>query len=110
MIAGFDGSWQKCGYTSLNGIISATSFDTGKILDIEVKSKFCFVCHTNPTSEHKCKKNYEQVVEWKVLVYSTFSIVQFVPEIFVIQSIFVMGTAKHTKGWLQRSPMVQIYP
>jgi hypothetical protein len=22
-------------------------------------SKFSFLCHTNPTSEHKCKENYE---------------------------------------------------
>jgi hypothetical protein len=23
--------------------------------------KFCFVCHTNPTSQHECKKNHEEV-------------------------------------------------
>ena len=27
----FDGSWQKRGHPSLNGIISATSFDTGEV-------------------------------------------------------------------------------
>jgi hypothetical protein len=27
----FDGSWQKCGHTSPNGIISATSFNKGKV-------------------------------------------------------------------------------
>jgi hypothetical protein len=47
----------------------------------------------------------EQVVEGKVLVYSTFFILLFIPEIFVTQSILVMGTANHTKGWLQGNPM-----
>jgi hypothetical protein len=51
----FDGTWQKHGHTSLNGIISATSFDTGKVLDIEITSKFCFVCHKNLTFQHECK-------------------------------------------------------
>jgi hypothetical protein len=54
----FDGTWQKHGHTSLNGITSATSFDTGKV-DVETMGKFHVVCHTNPTSQHECKKNYE---------------------------------------------------
>lgn len=36
-----DGSWQKRGHTSLNGIVSLTSLDTGKVLDIDVLSKYC---------------------------------------------------------------------
>jgi hypothetical protein len=56
----FDGTWQKRGHTSLYGIMSATSFDTGKVLDIEIVSKFCFVCHTNLTFQHGCKKNHEE--------------------------------------------------
>jgi hypothetical protein len=54
----FDGTWQKRGHTSMNSIISATSFDTGKDLDVEIVSNICFVCHTNPTSQHECKNNY----------------------------------------------------
>jgi hypothetical protein len=57
--ASFDGSWQKREQTSLNGIISATSVDRGKVLNIEVMSKFCFICLINPTSQHECKKNHE---------------------------------------------------
>ena len=30
-----DGSWQKRGYSSLNGVIMVISMDNGKILDIE---------------------------------------------------------------------------
>lgn len=36
-----DGSWQKRGHTSLNGILSTSSLTTGKIVDIDIMSKFC---------------------------------------------------------------------
>jgi hypothetical protein len=57
----FDGPWQKHGHISLNGIIPATCVDRGKVLDIEIMNKFCFVCHTNPTSQHDCKMNHEGI-------------------------------------------------
>ncbi|GFW41505.1 uncharacterized protein TNCV_465931 [Trichonephila clavipes] len=41
---GVDGTWQKRGYSSLNGCVSAISVDSGKILDIEVLSQYCRVC------------------------------------------------------------------
>jgi hypothetical protein len=39
----FDGTWQKHGHTSLNGILSATSVDGGKVLNTEIMSKSCLV-------------------------------------------------------------------
>lgn len=36
-----DGTWQKRGYKSLNGIVTATSFDTGKVVDMSILSKYC---------------------------------------------------------------------
>lgn len=39
--AAFDGTWQKRGFKSLNGIVI---FDTGKVLDFECMSKFCIFC------------------------------------------------------------------
>jgi hypothetical protein len=56
----FDGSWQKLGHNSLNGIISATSVDRGKVLDREIMRKSCFVCHTNPTVHHDCKRTMKE--------------------------------------------------
>jgi len=56
----FDGSWQKCGHTSLQGIISATSSDKEEVLHVEIMTKFCFVCYTKQTIGHKCKKNFER--------------------------------------------------
>ncbi|GFV24152.1 uncharacterized protein TNCV_4164991 [Trichonephila clavipes] len=39
-----DGTWQRRGYSSLNGCVNAISDDTGKILDIEVMTQYCHIC------------------------------------------------------------------
>lgn len=60
--AAFDGTWQK-----RNGIVTVTSFDTGKVLDFECFSKFCITCSRDrlddpeKLEQHKkvCGANYE---------------------------------------------------
>ena len=42
-----DGGWQKRGYSSLNGYVAALSMESGKVLDIEVMSRFCRLCDAN---------------------------------------------------------------
>ncbi|GFT08203.1 hypothetical protein TNCV_3481521 [Trichonephila clavipes] len=42
-----DGTWQRRGYTSMNGCVAAISVDTGKVLDIEVMSSYCPTCVGN---------------------------------------------------------------
>jgi hypothetical protein len=62
-----DGSWQKPGHTSLNGVVTATSMDTGKVLDVVCLSKYCHSCtaNKNKDTEHKdfhspvCVANYQ---------------------------------------------------
>ena len=39
-----DGSWQKRGYSSLNGVVTVISMDNGKILDIEPMTRTCKSC------------------------------------------------------------------
>ena len=39
-----DGTWQRRGYSSLNGVLSIISDDTGKVIDYEVMSKKCAQC------------------------------------------------------------------
>lgn len=67
--AAFDGTWQKRGHSSINGVMTVTSFDSGKVLDFECLSKFCNKCIRKPLStdeqllkEHKesraCQANY----------------------------------------------------
>jgi hypothetical protein len=89
----FDGSWQKCGHTSLHGIISATSSDKEEVLHIEIMKKFCFVCYTNPTIGHKCKKNFERTGGGtEVACVLDILVVLFISEVFVTQSILVLGS------------------
>lgn len=45
----FDGSWQRRGHVSLNGIVSAIGANTGKVLDARILTKFC-----------RCKKRLEK--------------------------------------------------
>lgn len=55
-----DGSWQKRGHTSNNGIVSATSIESGTVWDVEVLSKCCPNCRTNsPGHKEMCQRNYQ---------------------------------------------------
>ena len=66
-----DGTWQRRGFSSLHGCVTAISMETGKILDIEPLSKVCHPCKKHEgkedtvesrlwKAEHapKCKSNY----------------------------------------------------
>ncbi|XP_054279210.1 uncharacterized protein LOC128997596 [Macrosteles quadrilineatus] len=61
----FDGTWQRRGFKSKNGVATITSIDTGKVLDFETLTKFCSGCSKAKTPEQKqkhapqCVKNYE---------------------------------------------------
>jgi len=39
-----DGTWQKRGYSSLNGVITGISMNNGKVLDIEPMTRACKAC------------------------------------------------------------------
>ena len=39
-----DGTWQKRGYTSLNGVIVAISIDIGKIVNLEILTRYSRQC------------------------------------------------------------------
>ncbi|KAF8773538.1 hypothetical protein HNY73_016193 [Argiope bruennichi] len=54
-----DGTWQKRGHSSMNGVITATSLDTGNVIDFECLSKYCFTCKNISSNCENCKKNYE---------------------------------------------------
>lgn len=57
--AAFDGTWQKRGHISLNGVVTATSVDTGKVIDVAILSKHCR-CEGRTTNKHEtdCECNY----------------------------------------------------
>ncbi|GFY07681.1 uncharacterized protein TNCV_4095511 [Trichonephila clavipes] len=39
-----DGTWQRRGYSLMNGCVAALSVDTGKVVDIEIMSSYCPTC------------------------------------------------------------------
>ncbi|XP_046685511.1 uncharacterized protein LOC124371223 [Homalodisca vitripennis] len=56
--AGFDGTWQRRGHQSLNGVVTCTSIDSGKVMDIEVLSKYC-LCLDKTNHEIACAANHQ---------------------------------------------------
>ncbi|GFU39229.1 uncharacterized protein TNCV_1903131 [Trichonephila clavipes] len=52
-----EGTWQKRGYTSLNGALTVTSIDTGKVIGVDILSKYC-ACENLPFHKKDCKRNY----------------------------------------------------
>ncbi|GFW30735.1 uncharacterized protein TNCV_4088551 [Trichonephila clavipes] len=63
------GTWQRRGYTSMNGCVAAISVDTGKVLDIEVMSSYCPTCkklqtmprnseYESSKADHICQCNF----------------------------------------------------
>lgn len=55
-----DGTWQRRGFSSLNGCMSAISMDTGKCLDVEPLSKVCKSC-----KQHEDDKDTPENAAWK---------------------------------------------
>lgn len=67
-----DGTWSRRGHQAIYGVVVVASWDTGQVLDVEVLSKFCYLCHQkrnmDPTSEEfldwweghqsECSANY----------------------------------------------------
>ncbi|GFS77970.1 uncharacterized protein TNCV_2028391 [Trichonephila clavipes] len=53
-----DGSWQKRVFFSKNGLVTVTSVDTGKVIDVEVFSKHC-ICPNKTKHLQNCKRNFE---------------------------------------------------
>ncbi|GFW97954.1 hypothetical protein TNCV_2599931 [Trichonephila clavipes] len=45
-----DGSWQKRGFSSKNGLVTVTSVDTGKVIDVEVFFKTLYLSERNQAS------------------------------------------------------------
>ncbi|GFT80317.1 uncharacterized protein NPIL_582031 [Nephila pilipes] len=52
-----DGSWQKRGFSSKNGVVTDTSVDTGKVIDVEILSKHC-ICPNKTKHLQNCKRNF----------------------------------------------------
>ncbi|GFX23734.1 uncharacterized protein TNCV_3596761 [Trichonephila clavipes] len=54
-----DGTWHKRGYSSLNGVVCATSVENGKVIDFEALTKYCSSCKGKKKPCENCAKNYK---------------------------------------------------
>ena len=98
-----DGTWQKRGHSSLNGVV--TAIVDGKCIDKHVMSKFCKGCsswenkkgtpsYENWALEHNCSAiiTASHLEQWRALV-----LLQFIPHLLQSTALFikitlVMGT------------------
>ncbi|GFU56387.1 uncharacterized protein TNCV_2609121 [Trichonephila clavipes] len=85
-----DGTWQRRGYSSLNGCVSVISIDSGKVLDVDFMSKVCRLFNSKNkklNNIHNCAKHigssgameslgvyriFERSVEMRKLQYVNF--------------------------------------
>jgi hypothetical protein len=58
-----DGTWQRRGFSSLNGVVAVISIDSGKLVDIEPMSRYCRECavHTRLLQDDP-----DALVNWKI--------------------------------------------
>ena len=103
-----DGTWQRRGFSSLNGSFTAISVDSGKILDTEIMSRYCKSCKGKEnlkklTDQHMMNgfQNMtarltilDQQERWKLLAQNAFSNEVLKNTTCAIRSIWVMGIAK----------------
>ncbi|XP_032238287.2 uncharacterized protein LOC5512949 [Nematostella vectensis] len=59
--ASFDGTWQRRGFSSLNGCVTGISIDTGKVLDVEALTVSCKQCKLHDHLD----KDSEEYSLWK---------------------------------------------
>lgn len=69
--AGFYGTWQRRGHQSLNGVVICTSIDSGKIMDVEVLSKFCLLLDKKHDG-FVLQTIKAQMVEWREVALNKF--------------------------------------
>ena len=57
---GIEGSWQKRGHSSLNGVVTGVARENKNVINYKVFSKFCESC-----ALRQSKKGTEEYIVWK---------------------------------------------
>ncbi|GFX16635.1 transposable element Tcb2 transposase [Trichonephila clavipes] len=63
-----DGTWQRRGYSSMNGCVAALSVDTGKVVDIEIMASYCPTCR----KISKMPRSIESETLQQIMCHSNF--------------------------------------
>lgn len=56
-----DGTWQRRGFSSLNGVVAAISIDSGKVVDVEPMTRYCRECSV----KSRAIKDEQSLKTWK---------------------------------------------
>ena len=65
MAVTFDGTWMRRGFSSLYGVFSCIAWDTGRIVDLDVCSKFCQACNMKKYKLEQGKITPAEFGEWE---------------------------------------------
>ena len=89
-----DGTWQRKGFTSMNGVVTAISVDSGKVLDVLILSKSCKGCVRMKPVE---KSDHERYKLWKASHKCNLNYTDSSPnmEKYGAQNIFGRSVDKH---------------
>lgn len=61
-----DGTWMKRGFTSLYGVQTCISWDSQKVIDVEILSKHCSLCESWSTKQRQGKVSAADYDAWRV--------------------------------------------
>ena len=120
-----DGTWQRCGFSSLYGVVLAIAAGSGEVVDFTVKSRVCVSCQhhiqLDPNSDEykcwkqkhidngECSKNFDgsaKAIECTGAVEIWRRSVPYI--IYDTQLSLAMGIANHTLMSLQTNHMVRV--
>ncbi|GFV99874.1 uncharacterized protein TNCV_5082331 [Trichonephila clavipes] len=90
-----DGTWQKRGHTSKNGVVTATSLDNGKVIDFECLSKYCFECKSTNKTCDNCQYLGDGDSKWFLSVQES----NIYGDEYAVEKLECIGHVQ--KGWEQ---------
>eukprot|EP00117_Sycon_ciliatum_P009381 scpid97671/ scgid11695/ len=61
----FDGMWMKRGFTSLHGVFTCIHWETGRVLDLKVSTKYCQACKQWKERKEHNKISHGEYTAWK---------------------------------------------
>ncbi|GFW14492.1 uncharacterized protein TNCV_2358161 [Trichonephila clavipes] len=67
-----DGTWQRRGYSSMNGCVAALSVDTGKVVDTEIMSSYCPTCRKISKMPRSIESETLQQITCAIAIFKGF--------------------------------------
>ncbi|GFY03879.1 uncharacterized protein TNCV_1196591 [Trichonephila clavipes] len=90
-----DGTWQKRDHTSLNGVVTAVSVDTGEVVDAEILSRKCS-CNFNG-NVYSVESSANLIGNSRGMELKVHFVSSITHRHYAIYDIHTIWTLKHTK-------------